>query len=86
MLQHEITPFADAHIQKTRDARNGLEAMLTTSRLALTTNQIEALTDAINAFGSNINALTRFKLCAEDEWKQKKRYEKYAKEHGYPFS
>lgn len=85
MLQHEIEPYAELHIKNNFKAQDDLNALLVTGR-DLTESQIKSLTDTIETLKDNNRALNRFKICSLDEWKQKERYEKYAKENGYPYS
>ena len=72
MLQHEITPFADYHIEQLKEVR----ATVQKARDAVDSNQ--ELDHHLDQLTGAINALVRFKVCMEDESKQKLRYAKTA--------
>jgi hypothetical protein len=82
MLPGEIAPFADHHI-------NELEAVLQILMQARTTGVPMpdiTLNAAMDQVRSAQSGFVRFKVCMADEVKQKKRYEEYAKKHGYKYS
>jgi len=84
MLQPEITPFGEAHIKNLKSVQTELEELSTNPNI--TADQAAMMGVWIRQLGDSVRGFTRFMVCAEDEWKQKERYAKYAKEHGYPYS
>lgn len=84
MLPGEIEPFADRHIEKLQSIINDVHV----HHIAKTpmTFTAEEVRDLCVILEDAANALTRFKVCMEDEVKQKDRYRKYAKENGYKYS
>lgn len=85
MLQHEITPFADHHIEQLESVIDAFQQVRHFNENGFAVTEAE-LMEWDRKLKDARNALTRFKVCAEDEWKQKERYRKYAMENGYPYS
>lgn len=69
MLQQEITPFADAHIQNLNLVLDELDALLS-ANIAPSPDLMENWAKKVDLARE---ALVRFRVCAEDEWKQKDR-------------
>ena len=83
MLPGEIEPFADHHIERLDAVKELLSALELCFSDRSTIDQIAA---ARNDLNNARNGFVRFKVCMVDEVKQKTRYAKYAKEHGYQYS
>ena len=85
MLEPEITPFATAH-------RNALDKIIAQMQSPTThdpdnvTYPVETVLEWVEKLRTAKRGFDRFEVCALGEWKQKVRYEKYAKQHGYPYS
>lgn len=88
MLQQEITPFANAHIEKIEAIRHEITMLLGTTPADRETVQVsrESLVEWLDDLKTSTRGFERFRVCAEDEWEQKERYRTYAKENGYPYS
>lgn len=85
MLEHEITPFAEAHREVLDEIISAMMLQNTPDPTKLTF-PTETVFGWVEKLNNTKRAFDRFEVCALDEWKQKKRYRKYAKEHGYPYS
>lgn len=76
MLQHEITPFAQAH-------RNALDEIIETLTLPSHAGSItltsEYAAEIVKKLQTTKRGFDRFEVCALDEWKQKERYAEIAR-------
>lgn len=83
MLPAEIEPFADHHINELTKILDALHPEKTEHPETIQPIGNEELYNIVREARA---ALVRFKICMDDEVKQKAKYEKYAKDHGYQYS